>query len=124
MNPIIKKQLENCKVANIPLFDENTTVINIPKGSVMTVTPYQIGKCYLVELADFVVNPEDMVFDSNWNKGTVPKYKHYKCEIRKVMGKMICIFGCGYDASTQQDTMDLWEGWVPQTGIKILQELK
>ena len=124
MNPIIKKQLESCRVANIPMFDENTTVINIPKGSVMTVTPYQIGKFYLVELADFVINPEDRVFASNWNNGAVPKYKYYNCEIKKVMGKMIFIFGCGYDASTQQDTMDLWEGWVPQTGIKILQELK
>ena len=125
MNPIIKKQLDNCRVANIPIYTDDAIVINIPKGSQLNVTPYQIGKYYLVELADYVLNPSDgNTLSSNWNKGTVPKYKYYKCEITKIVGKMICILGCGYDAVNQQDTSDLWEGWVPQAGIKLLQELK
>ena len=125
MNPIIKKQLENCRVANIPDFDDSTKTITIPKGSALTVTPYQVGKFYLVELADYVINPpEGYTLASNWNKGTSPKYKYYKCEIVKTVGKMICILGCGFDAVHQQDTNDLWEGWVPQAGIKLLQELK
>ena len=45
MNPLIKKQLENCKVANIPEFDDNTTHITIPKGSVVNVSQYQVGRC-------------------------------------------------------------------------------
>ena len=125
MNPLIKKQLESCKVANIPYFDDYSVIINIPKGSLLNVTPYQIGKCYLVELADYVINPpEGYTLSSNWNNGTSPKYKYYKCEIVKIVGKMICILGCGYDAEKMQDTNDLWEGWVPQAGIKIIQELK
>lgn len=125
MNPIIKKQLLNCKVANIPEFEDTDCVINIPKGSLINVSPYQVGKCYLVELADYIVNPpEGYTLASNWNKGTTPKYKYYKCEIVKIVGKMVCILGCGYDALHQQDTNDLWEGWVPQAGIKLLQELK
>lgn len=125
MNPILKKQLENCKVANIPLFDESTEHISIPKGSVLNVTPYQVGKCYYVELADFVLNPpEGNTLSSNWNKGTVPKYKYYKCEIVKIVGKMICILGYGINSTTGQETVDLWEGWVPQSGIKLLQEIK
>ena len=125
MNPLIKKQLENCKVANIPDFDDNTTHITISKGSVVNVSQYQIGKYYLVELADYVVNPPDgSTLASNWNKGSVPRYKYYKCEITKLVGKMICILGCGYDAVNYKDTNDLWEGWIPQEGIKILQELK
>ena len=125
MNPLIKKQLEACKVANIPVFDDNTTEINIPKGSAVNVTPYQIGKYYLAELADFVLNPsQGDTLSTNWNKNTVPKYKFYKCEITKIVGKMICILGCGYDALNQRDTADLWEGWVPQNGIKLIQELK
>lgn len=125
MNPIIKKQLNNCRVANIPNFDDNSSVICIPKGSVLNVTPYQVGKCYLVELADYILNPsQDNLLSSNWNRGTVPKYKYYKCEILKLMGKMICILGCGVHPVTGQDTSDLWEGWVPQAGIKLIQELK
>ena len=125
MNPIIKKQLLNCKVANIPDFEDTDTTINIPKGSTLNVTLYQVGKCYLVELADYIINPpEGYTLASNWNKGTTPKYKYYKCEIVKIVGKMVCILGCGFDPLHQQDTNDLWEGWVPQAGIKILQELK
>ena len=125
MNPIIKKQLTSCKVANIPSFNDDTIDIVIPKGSVMNVTPYQIGKCYLVELADYVLNPSDgNTVSSNWNKGTCPRYKYYKCEITKIVGKMICILGCGFDAVNNIDTNDLWEGWVPQEGIRLLQELK
>lgn len=125
MNPILKKQLQNCRVANVPEFDDNIQLIHIPKGSVLNVTPYQVGKCYLVELADYVVNPpEGYTLASNWNKGSSPKYKFYKCEIVKIVGKMICILGCGFDADLQRDTNDLWEGWVPQAGIKLLQELK
>ena len=125
MNPLIKKQLENCKVANIPSFDENCTVINIAKGSVLNVTHYQIGKCYIVELADYVLTPsEDSTLSTNWNNGTVPKYKYYKCEITKIVGKMINILGYGLNPFTGEETNDLWEGWVPQAGIKLLQELK
>lgn len=125
MNSIIKKQLQNCKVANIPDFQDTDLVINIPKGSVLNVSPYQIGKFYIVELADYIINPpEGYTLASNWNKGTTPKYKYYKCEIVKIVGKMVCILGCGYDNITMRDTNDLWEGWVPQAGIKIIQELK
>lgn len=125
MNPILKKQLENCKVANVPIFEEDSLVVCIPKGSVLNVTPYQVGKCYIVELADYVLNPSDgNTLASNWNKGTTPKYKYYKCEIVKIVGKMICILGYGLNPVTGQDTADLWEGWVPQSGIKLLQELK
>ncbi len=125
MNPLIKKQLENCKVANIPDFDDTTTHLTISKGSVVNVSQYQVGRCYIVELADYVINPpEGSTLSSNWNKGTVPKYKYYKCEIVKIMGKMICILGYGFDPVTMRDTNDLWEGWVPQQGIKLIQELK
>ena len=125
MNPIIKKQLESCRVANIPQFQETDTVIVIPKGSILNITPYQVGKYYLVELADYILNPsEGYTLSSNWNNGTIPKYKYYKCEITKTVGKMVGILGCGVNPVTGQDTNDLWEGWVPQAGIKLLQELK
>ena len=124
MNPIIKSQLEKCTVANIPVFDDSTTTLVIPKGSTLHVSPYQVNKCYIVELADYIINPPpDFTLADNWNNGSVPKWKYYKCEISKVMGKMIRITGCGYDYENNMDTNDVWEGWVPQQGIKLIQEL-
>lgn len=125
MNPLIKKQLLNCKVASIPAFSDSDTTIVIPKGSILNVTHYQVGKCYIIELSDSILTPSDgSTLANNWNRGTVPKYKYYKCEITKIVGNMVCILGYGIDTITKQDTADLWEGWVPQTGIKLLQELK
>lgn len=125
MNPLIKKQLEGCRVANIPEFVDSDVVINIPKGSALNVTHYQVGKYYYVEIADYIINPpEGYTLASNWNKGSSPRYKYYKCEIVKIVGKMICILGYGIDGVTGQETTDLWEGWVPQQGIKLLQEIK
>lgn len=124
MNPLIKKQLESCKVAVVPPFMEDTTQLIIPKGTASTVSLFEVGRCYLVELADYITNPpEDFTLSVNWNQGTVPKHKYYKCEINKVMGSMVRIQGCGYILETNTDTCDMWAGWVPQKGIKLLQRL-
>lgn len=124
MNPLIKQQLEKCKVAVIPTFDDDTTILNIPKGTIVTVSPFEVGRCYLVELADYILNPPpDFTLAINWNQGSIPKHKYYKCEINKLMGNMVKIQGCGYLPDTQEDTFDMWAGWVPQKGIKLLQRL-
>ena len=124
MNPLIKKELESCKVASIPQFDDNTTLIHIPKGTHLTVTPYQVHKFYIVELASYITNPPpDNTLSINWNRGTIPKSTCYKCEIAQVMGKMVRINGCGYDPVSDTDLDDLWEGWVPQQGLKLIKEL-
>lgn len=124
MNPLIRKELLNCRVANIPEFDENTTEILIQKGTNLRASEYQLHKCYLVELEDYILNPPpDFTLSVNWNKGTVPPSKFMKCEIAQVMGKMIRIIGCGYDISTNTDMNKVWEGWVPQKGMKLIQQL-
>ena len=125
MNPIIKQQLENCRVANVPILSGDMTVIQIPKGSENEVSPYQVNKCYLMALEDYIINPPpDFTLADNWNKGSIPKHKYYKAEIAQVMGKMVRICGCGYDIVTDTDTLYIWEGWVPQKGIKLIRELK
>ena len=112
INPIIKQQLESCRVADVPILSEDMTVI-------------QINKCYLLALEDYIINPSpDFTLADNWNRGSVPKHKYYKAEIAQVMGKMVRICGCGYDPVTDTDTFDIWEGWVPQKGIKLIRELK
>lgn len=124
MNSIIKAQLEKCRVANLPQYDDNTTTILIPRGSTVTVSPYQLHKFYLVELADYILNPSpDFTLADNWNNGSIPRSKYYVAEISQLMGKMIKITGCAYDITTHTSTTDSWEGWVPQKGIKLIQEL-
>lgn len=125
MNPLIKQQLENCRVAKIPDFNDDDTIIVISKGSDINVSPYQVGRCYLVELADYILTPPpDFTLADNWNQGRLPTYKWYKVQITQVMGKMVKIMGSGYDMVTNQDAPTVWDGWVPQKGIKIIQELK
>ena len=125
MNKIVRDQLEKCRVANVPDFDEYTTEMVIHKGSTLKVTPYQVGKCFVVELADYILNPPaNFTLAENWNRGSKPTHKYYKAEISQVMGKMIKITGCGYDLPTNTDFIDVWEGWIPQDGIKLHNELK
>lgn len=124
MNPIIKQQLENCRVANVPILSEDMTVIHIPKGSENEVSPYQVNKCYLMALEDYIINPPpDFTLADNWNNGSVPKYKYYLAEISKVVGKMIYISGVGYNMETATSTLDMWEGWIPQKAIKLIKEV-
>ena len=109
MNPIIKAQLSNCRVAQIPDFDDSTSNLLIPKGSTVTVSPYQVHKYYLVELADYIINPPpDFTLAANWNKGSVPQHKYYKAEIEEVMGKMVRIMGTGYDMNNMIDLTTVW----------------
>jgi len=124
MNPIIKAQLEKCRVANIPEFDDTTTHLAIPQGSEMTVTPYQVNKCYLIELASYITNPPaDFTLADNWNNGRIPTASFYNAQITNIMGKMVRFIGCVYDPVTKQSTNEMWEGWVPQKGIKLIAEL-
>lgn len=125
MNPIIKKQLEKCKVANLPYYDDNTVELVISKGSSMAISPYQVHKCYIMELADYIINPPaDFTLAANWNNGSVPKSRYYVAEVSQLVGKMIRITGCGYDITTESRTDDIWEGWIPQKGIKLIREIK
>ena len=125
MNKLIKQQLLNCRVANVPAFDDNTTRIQISRGSMLNVSPYQVHKCYIIELENYILNPPpNFTLADNWNQGSIPTHKYYKCEISQVMGKMVKIMGCGYNPDTDTDTADMWMGWVPQAGIKIIKELR
>lgn len=124
MNNLIQEQLKKCKVANIPYFDDSTVKLTIPKGSALTITVNELHKCYLLQLADWIIHPSpDSTLACNWNGGVVPKSQFYQAEISQVLSKMIRITGCGFDPETNTSTGDIWEGWVPQEGIKIIKEL-
>lgn len=125
MNPIIKKQLNKCVVAAIPEFDDSTTSITIMKGAVLSISPSQLHQCFLVQLADSILNPsENSYLADNWNNGQIPKYKYYNAEICELKGKMVRISGVAYDTISNRVIPEMWEGWVPQSSIKIMKELE
>ncbi len=124
IDPIIRQQLENCKVADVPRLQEDQYTYIIPQGAKVKISPYQVGKCYLVSLSDEMLHPSaESVIASNWNGGLIPKHRYYKCEINKVMGTMVKLVGCGYIPENDIDTFDLWDGWVPMCDLTIVREL-
>ena len=125
MNRIIKDQLSKCSVAKVPPFDDTTTHLVIPMKKKSDITKYQINKCYVIELSDsFLALPKESTIVCNWNGGMIPKHKYYKCAIVKVMNNMIKITGFGVDPTLNIETSDMWEGWVPNEEITIVQELE
>ena len=124
MNNIVKEQLQLCRVADIPPFTDDTTQIIIRRKSDSAGVSVKEGGCYLIELEDYILHPNDSFdFHRNWNNNNIPSCKHYKCECIKLMGKFMKVTGAGYDYSSNMDLSVVWSGWLPLDGIKILKEL-
>lgn len=123
MNPLIAKQLKLLKVADIPVFDENTTSIIIPK-KVPNQVLIQEDHYYLIELESYLINPsENFTLHTQWNNDVVPTEKFMKCHVVKIMGKMLKIEGVGFDYENKIDLDVIWDGWLPLKSIKVLREI-
>ena len=121
MNKLIKAQLQKVSVANIGEFDDNSKEIFIPK---YTQDRYEVGKYYLIMLDDTLLNNyNNPILVSNWNNNTYPKSKYMKVEVIKMMGKMICVNGIGYDINTKSNLCYTWSGWLPTASIKQVDKL-
>ena len=124
MNKVVKEQLGKCKVAEIPAFDDTTTHIFIPKVGANIINQYHVGKYYLIEIEDYILNPSaEFTLAANWNKGTNPPAKYMNVEIVQVSGKMIKVSGVSFDPNNPVALPTHWEGWLPQKGLKILKQL-
>lgn len=123
LNPLMKEQLNKCEVADIPSFDDNTLELVIPKKS--KEKNFQLNKYYIVELADYLINPGEIVsFHINWNQGRVPKSKYLKVCISQLMGKMIKVDGIGFDPKSNKDLEDFYTNlWLPSNDVKIIKEI-
>ena len=119
MDKIIKEQLNKCKVANIPFFDDNTTEIFIQKGGrVIIKEDLVLNHRYKIEVEDYIIKPyEGFTLHDNWNNGIVPKDKVMNCKIIQIMGKMIKVEAVGVD------TNNSWSGWLPRKSIHIIEEI-
>ena len=122
MNKYIKRELEKCKVAQIPEFDESTTQLLISrtgKGIITQVTGelYQ-GQKYLIQVENYIVNPfPGFDLHDNWNNGIIPTDKQMEIKVDQIMGKMIKVSAIGYSDRKP------WNGWLPRKSIHIIKEL-
>ena len=124
MNPLVKSQLEKIRGVVIPDYDDSTLQIHIPiKSEVATITLEQ-DKCYVVSVEDYILNPPDgFKLHTNWNNNKIPKHKFMKIDVCKIMGKMVKVNSIGYDIVNKTNINDMWEGWLPESSITIIERL-
>jgi hypothetical protein len=116
MRDIIKKQLENVKVADLSNFDENNAFI-IPKKEKSL---FNVGDEYIVELSDdLLLKGKNDILESNYNHGKVPECKQLHGEVQNILGKLVFFIGCGYDDG---DNDIFWKGYLPKDKIKIIKK--
>ena len=117
MRELIKNQLKQVSYADLSHYDETTGVFNIPKYSK---PKYDIGKMYIVQVANELVNNNTNVIAANWNNGTSPKGNVLKIYVNKMVGKMIYVDSLIFDMNTKQDTSIMWSGWLPTESLTQL----
>ena len=122
MNKFIEKELDKCKIANIPEYDKDTTHLIITKKIPISL---ESNKYYLIELENYIIHPSDnFTLSTNWNKGIIPKSKYIVGTPINKIGKMICFDCCCYDIDNQCFITEekYNELWLPEKGFTILKE--
>ena len=114
MRELIKQQLQKIQWADMSHYDPETNVYNIPRYSK---PEYKLGKMYIVQLPDIIINNTSSVLATNWNRATAPKTKYLKIYISKMVGKMLYVDSVGFDYDIKQDLPNLWSGYLPADEI-------
>ena len=124
MNPFIKAQLDKVTKLDLPNYDEDTVELLIEKGNKSATIFLEQDNCYLISVEDYILNPpEGFTLHTNWNQGRTPTHKFMKIDVTKIMGKMVKVTSVGYDMENHSDTTDLWDGWLPEKSITIIERL-
>ena len=124
MNPFISKQLNLCRNATVPPFDNDTTQLTIPYKYGEKPQELKVGDYCFIKLENYILYPPDgFTLHTNWNNNIIPKDQYMKCEIIQLMGKMVKIKGIGVDYASNTDTNNVWEGWLPRKSFNIIKYL-
>ena len=124
VNPLIKTQLDKIRTVKVPPYEDNTTHITIPMRTPNDPIILEEDKCYIVQVEDYILNPPDgFTLHTNWNQNKIPKHKIMKIDVRKVMGKMIKVNSIGYDIINKVNINDVWEGWLPEKSITVIERI-
>lgn len=115
MNKEIKLELNKCKIANIPEYDEDTLEITILKHNSLDIIE---NHYYTINIDDYIINePDNFTLSSNWNNGTKPPENTVRAKIEKIMGKMIKVNCIGVNSGK------VWSGWLPRKSVDIVEEI-
>lgn len=125
MNQVVIDQLNKVKVANLPDWNEDDLHMVIPrKQGIIRNNAFVENNEYIIQLEKYLVEPfEGFTLHDNWNKGIPPKHLFLKVKVIKIMGKMINFESLGYDFKSKSIINEVWNGWLPQKGIKIIESL-
>ena len=124
INPLIEKQLKNCKRCNVPPHNESTTSIFIPKNSIKKDLEFVKDNFYLIKIENYVVNPPPgFTLAQNWNGGTTPPSEYMNICCIQIMGKMIKVDGIAFDIDKDVPLDKSWCGWLPIAAVKIVKEI-
>ena len=124
MKDIVKEQLKKVTTLKLPSYNDNTTHMIIKMSDMEEKLVFEENNYYLISLQPALLNPSSSsALESNYNEGRVPKHQYYKCEVKKILGQMIKIFGLAYDLDTDTDINETWTGWLPINSVDILQKL-
>ena len=124
MTDFIMQLLKQCKFCSLPAYDKDTTQINIKKQLPKKDPEFIVGKCFLICIDDYILNPpEGFTLAKNWNANTNPPCKYMNINVLQVMGKMVKIEGIGFDMDIGSPTNAIWTGWLPTGNVKILEEI-
>jgi hypothetical protein len=119
MRKIIENQLKSVNFADLSHYDKTTGIFTIPKYSK---PKFEIGKMYLIQVDNELVDNTNSVIATNWNNCTAPKSAYLKIYINKMQGKMIYVDSLVFNMLTKTDTSTTWAGWLPVDQIKQLEK--
>ena len=83
-----------------------------------------VGGFYLIEIEGYIINNDKLALNLNWNRGIPPTDKFMKVKVMERMGKMYHIIGVGFDFENKLDLDSIWDGWIPQKCVKVINELR
>lgn len=138
MNRVIKDQLDMLKSLEFQVdgkpskdFPETFSKVvffksNSKLDSLKDDNSLSIGKSYLIEFANYIINePENFDLSKKWNNGIKPKSSIAKIKVLDIKGKMIKVNALGYDLKRNIEILDdlCSSLWVPMKAIRIIKVL-
>lgn len=124
MNKFVKDQLNKCRVAHIPQFDDNTTHIFIERNNRMN-DVLLLNNYYLIEILNCVFEDSELQKQIKDKSGYAIKSKYLKCMPNKFLDEWTRFDGTGYDLETKSDLNDIYLGlWLPHNCYRIIDKLE
>ena len=126
MNKFVVEQLQKCRVAKIPNFDDNTEEIIISKSQVDAESAQIcMNTEYLIQISDDYISSEKYIAITNsWNNGQPLTHRYLKISITNFLDNMAKFDAVAYDYELQKDLNYVYLAyWVPIDCIKVIKKL-